>query len=200
MDSISAQEELSFIKKVIEDSKRILIIDGKNFIFWGILGSIGLLATYLSIITKNYSLINWSWMVLIFFGFVYTIFYYQKKSRTGNSQTFAGKIMNSIWFAMGIAATILGFAGGMSGAIHGIYISPSISTVVGVAYFISGIVYSSKWMTGLSAGWWLGAVIMFVFPGLHSILIMAGMMIFFQIVPGIVLYKKYCAEFSGKVV
>ncbi len=199
MDSISAQEELSFIKKIIEDSKRILIIDGKSFIFWGIIGSIGLLATYFLIITENYFLINWAWVIVIGFGSLYTVLYYSKKAKIYKSRTFAGKIMNSIWMAMGIAATILGFAGGMSGAIHGIFISPSISTVVGVAYFISGIVYDSKWMTALSAGWWIGAVIMFLFPGMHSILIMAGMMIAFQIAPGLVLYRKYSAEFSSKM-
>jgi hypothetical protein len=198
MDSISAQEELSFIKKVIEDSKKILIMDGKDFIIWGIITALGLLITYFAIITKQYSLIDWTWFILIGLGWVYAFFSNIKRAKKQKTRTFAGKIMGAIWFSMGIAATILGFIGGGSGAINGIFISPAISTVVGVAYFLSGIVYGSKWMTGLSVGWWLGAVYMFLFPGIYSLLIMAGMMLLFQIIPGIVLYRKYTVEFSGK--
>ena len=200
MDSISAQEELSFIKKVIEDSKKILIIDGKDFIIWGIIAALGLLITYLAIIMKRYMLIDWTWFILIGLGWLYSFFTNFRRNKNQKTKTFAGKIMGAIWFSMGIAATILGFIGGGSGAISGIFISPSICTVVGVAYFLSGIVYGSRWMTSLSIGWWLGAVYMFIFPGIYSLLIMAFMMLIFQIIPGIVLYRKYSHEFSGKTV
>ncbi|MGA9294184.1 MAG: hypothetical protein WCE54_23840 [Ignavibacteriaceae bacterium] len=198
MDLISAQEELSFIKKVIDDSKKILVIDGKDFIIWGIITALGLLITYFAIITKQYFLINWTWFILIGLGWIYAFVSNIKRTKKLKTKTFAGKMMGAIWFSMGVAATILGFIAGGSGAIDGIFISPAISTVVGVAYFLTGIVYGSKWMTGISIGWWLGAVYMFLFPGIYSLLIMAGMMLLFQIIPGIVLYRKYSVEFSGK--
>ncbi len=198
METNSALEELSFIKKVIEDSKKILIIDGKDFIIWGIIAALGLLTTYVAIIIKKYFLIDWSWFILIGIGWLYAFFSNFKKAKARKTRTFAGKIMGAIWFSMGIAATILGFIGGGSGAIQGVFISPSICTVVGVAYFLTGIVYGSKWITGLSIGWWLGAIYMFLFPGLYSLLMMTGMMLVFQIIPGIILYRKYSIEFSGK--
>jgi len=47
MDNVKQAEiELSFIKKVIEDSKKITVDNGMGFILWGILGVAGIILTY----------------------------------------------------------------------------------------------------------------------------------------------------------
>jgi hypothetical protein len=89
---------------------------------------------------------------------------------------------------------MFGFVGTMSGAYNSVYICPLIATVLGVSYFTSGAIQQIKWFQMLSLGWWAGAIITFVFPSIHTLLIFAIMMLFFQITPGVVLYRKWKNE------
>ena len=109
MTDLDAQQELAFIKKVMTDSRKILIDDGKGTIFWGLLISFGLLITYLSVVQNWETLLSWFWPVLIAFGWIYTIVTEIRHERKRRVKTFAGKIMAAVWIAFGISATILGF-------------------------------------------------------------------------------------------
>jgi hypothetical protein len=97
--------------------------------------------------------------------------------------------MGAVWISAGISMTILGFVGPFSAAYHGVYVSPILSAILGIAFFISGFLYDKKWVTYLSAGWWTGAIIMFIYPYLYTLLLMSCMMIAFQIIPGIIMYR-----------
>jgi hypothetical protein len=191
MAEIDAQQELAFIKKVMNDSRKILIDDGKGFIFWGILVTIGLLLTYLAIAGKWAASMGWLWPGLIAFGWIYTIVTNIRHERKRRSKTFAGKIMGGLWFSVGVSATILGFVGTYTGAYHGVHISPLISVVLGIGYLLSGLLYGKAWLSLLSIGWWAGAVVMLFMQNLETILIMICMMFFFQIVPGLILYREF---------
>jgi len=194
MKETEAKNELEFIKNVMEDSRKIIVDDGKNFIFWGIIAALGLITTYILIVEKFGEYIKWVWVVLIAIGWIYTITIHLKKEKKRRVRTFAGKILSVTWFSCGLTMTIIGIGGSFSGAISGVYIFPTISIVTGIAFAITGTVYNDKWFALLSAGWWLGGIVMFFYPGIHSILMMALMIIFFQITPGIVLYNRYKKE------
>lgn len=194
MTKIDVQQELAFIKKVMNDSRKILIDDGKGFIFWGILVTIGLLVTYLSISGKWPVSLGWFWPALVGIGWIYTIVAEIRRERKSKTSTFAGKVLGGLWLAVGISATILGFMGSLSGAYHGVFISPLISVVLGIGYLLSGILYGKSWLSLLSIGWWLGAITMFFMQNLEVILVMIGMMIFLQIIPGIILFYEFKSE------
>ncbi len=194
MTDINAQQELAFIKKVMNDSRKILIDDGKGLIFWGILVTIGLLLTYLAIVGKWTASMGWLWPGLIAFGWIYTIVTEVRRERKRSTKTFAGKIIGGLWFSIGISATIIGFVGPFTGAYHGVHISTLISIVLGIGYLLSGLLYGKTWLSLLSIGWWTGAIIMLFMQNLETILIMIGMMLLFQIVPGFILYKEFKNE------
>ena len=194
MTEIDAQQELAFIKKVMTDSRKILIDDGKGTIFWGLLISFGLLITYLSIAQRWEVSLGWFWPVLISFGWIYTIFTERRYDRRRKVKTFAGKIMGAVWIAFGISATILGFVGSLSGAYHGVIISPLISVLLGTGYLVSGFLYGKTWVSYLAIAWWVGAIVMFFMQNLETLLIMIGMMILFQVIPGIILYREFKKE------
>jgi len=188
MDDRIALDELVFIRKVIEDSKRSVVENGIGYIFWGILVFVGLMSEYLGIVFQLPTKSVWTWVVLIGFGWSYTIIANIKKHRKKPVRTFAGQILISVWISAGIAMTILGFVATTSGMIRGSAVSPLISIVLGVAYFVSGIVYDSKWVKLLSAGWWISGIGMFYIHSVHQILVMAFMMMFLQVIPGFVFY------------
>ena len=172
---------------------RILIDDGKGFIFWGILVTVGLLLTYSAIAGEWTISLAWLWPGLIGFGWIYTLVTEIRSERKRKTKTFAGKIMGGLWLSIGISATILGFVGTLSGAYHGVYISPLISIVLGIGSY-AGLLYGKSWLSLLSIGWWAGAIIMFFMHNLETLLIMIGMMFFLQIIPGIILFKRFKNE------
>ena len=194
MNDLDAQQELAFIKKVMQDSRKIIIDGGKGFVFWGLLISFGLLITYLSIAQSWETSLNWFWPVLVAFGWIYTIITEVRSEKKRKAKTFAGKIVGAVWVSFGISATILGFIGTISGAYHGVFINPLISVLLGTAYLVSGILYGKPWVSYLAAGWWIGAIVMFFMQNLETLLMMIGMLIFFQIIPGIILYKEFKKE------
>ncbi len=198
MTDLDARQELAFIKKVMTDSRKILIDDGKGTIFWGLLISFGLLITYLSVVQNWEAFLSWFWPVLIAFGWIYTIVTEMRHERKRRVKTFAGKIMGAVWIAFGISATILGFVGTVSGAYHSVIISPLIAVLLGTGYLVSGLLYGKSWVSYLSIAWWGGAIVMFFMQNLETLLIMIGMMILFQVIPGIILYREFKKEKTVK--
>jgi len=103
MTDLDAQQELAFIKKVMTDSRKILIDDYKGTIFWGILISFGLLITYLSVAQRWESTLSWFWPALIGFGWIYTIVTEIRRERKRRVKTFCSldcfwNISNNSWF------------------------------------------------------------------------------------------------------
>ncbi|MBS1516678.1 MAG: hypothetical protein JSS91_01170 [Bacteroidetes bacterium] len=191
MESKQAELELSLIKKIMEDTRRINIDNGVHYIFWGILVAAGLLINYLMLIMDFYEkYAGFVWLVLMISGVVADILIGKHQSKRSRVSTYGGRLLSSLWLASGIAMFIFGFVGSFAGAYNPIYICPIIATSLGISYFTSGSIQQLKWLKMVSLGWWSGAVVMFLFPGIHTLLIFALMIILFQIVPGIVLNKK----------
>jgi hypothetical protein len=74
-----------------------------------------------------------------------------------------------------------------------------MAVILGVSYFVTGVIYGQRWISYLSIGWWLGAVITFIWSGMNSLLVFAFMMVVLQILPGIVFYKKFKKEFQENI-
>lgn len=194
MDNKTAIDDLQFIKRIIADSKTTIIYNGKEYIFWGVIVSIGLLLVYFNFIFSYKINSFYLWVVIIGIGWIYSFLSSRKRKRDYRTITFAGKILGVVWLATGIGMTIIGFLGTVSGAIDRIFVSPLLSVLLGVAFLITGYIHNEGWIKFLSVGWWLGAIYMFFFPGIQTVLIMAAMMTFFQVVPGLYLYNKYKKE------
>ncbi|MGA7723598.1 MAG: hypothetical protein WCA84_20700 [Ignavibacteriaceae bacterium] len=191
MDELSAQEELAFIKKVIQDSRKVIYADGKEFIYWGIIITICLIFTYFTAlypVKGPINIVSVFWFLIVCLAALGSTFFIKKKYKSSKTKSLVGQVLEKIWFANGIGMMLVAFVGGFSGAIQGIYISPLMSSFLGGSYFISGYIYGKKWVSFLAFIWWIGAAIMFIFPGLYVCLMMAAMMILLQIIPGIILY------------
>jgi len=196
MEKTQAESEIALIKKIMDDSRRIVCEDGKDYIIWGVLVLIGLIGTYLSIVWRVYNFIGWIWIVTMGSGWIFAITTHWKRDSKEKVKTFAGKVLTVLWISSGIAMSLIGFVAAASKAIGPWSISPLISIVLGVAYAVSGMIYGNKWIRSLAAGWWAGAVAMFIWTGSHSLLIFGLMMVLFQIAPGIVLYLRWKKEFQ----
>lgn len=195
MDNTIAQEELAFIRKVMSDSRTIIYDDGKPGIVWGIIVALGMLATYIDAMTELHFEVAWLWIGLSALGWAYIYYYRRTKIKKYRMRTLAGKMIGAIWgscgLCIGLTITLTYVAPQISGewVIHPIALTSICSILVGMAYYITGIVYGKAWVGNISYGWWLGAIVMLFWPSVHVLLIYAGMLIAFQVVPGIILYR-----------
>ena len=197
MDRIEAQDDLAFVRKVIQDSRKIIVDDGMLYIVWGILVVIALAFEHVVVSFEFPFDAVWGWIGFIGFGYLYTFWFVVKRRSWPCARTFAGKILMAIWVACFIAMSILGFVGYSSGAVVGV--APFLATVLGIGYFLSGIVLSHSWIRNLAFAWWCGAIVMFLWSGSHNRELFGLMMILFQILPGILLYSRWKKQLTGEV-
>jgi len=196
MDSIDAQQELAFIKKVIDDSRTAIGGEGKDLIVWGLLVVIGMVTMFIDsqfgfAISK---LVLWA--ALIGIGWTYTLiseFQHRKRTRF---RTFGGKILGSLWMGCGIVMTLIGFLATTTGALKSWAIVPMISLILGIGYFVTGVVHDNLWTRRSAYGWWGCAIVMLIWPGQYMFLLFAAMMIMFQILPGFKLYQQWKSQYA----
>jgi hypothetical protein len=186
-----AEEEISVIKKIMEDSKKAIVDNGWHYIYWGSIVTAALVTNYIMVL-QNVSVNSQGmlWFISMTGAAIIEGVIERKREKHAKVKTFAGKLLNTLWSGSGICMFILGFAGILSGAYNAIMIFPLISIVLGMAYLISGIIQNVKWLSALCIFWWAGSIIMLLFPGLHSMLVFAAMIVCFQIIPGLVMFAK----------
>jgi len=133
MDTKQAELELSEIKRIMEDSRRIMIDDGTGFILWGSLVAMGLISSYLSVLGYlEWKVSSIAWFALIGLGWLITIFQLRREKKERKAVSFAGKVAGAIWGSAGITMTIIGFVGSYSGLVKGMGISPLMACVLAV--------------------------------------------------------------------
>lgn len=194
MEDFNPQDELLYIKKVIEDSKRSYVEDGRDYILWGVIVTVGLIATYFSILARQFHYTQITWIVLGGFGWAFSFYSHRRGGKRHKARTFAGRVVTSVWIAVGLTLTVFLMVGLLFRVYPDYMISPLAAIINGIGFFITGAVISNNWIRGLSFCWWGGALYMLFFPSLEMILVLAGMMLFFQTLPGVIIYFRWKKE------
>ncbi|MFQ6677094.1 MAG: hypothetical protein ACE5D0_02135 [Fidelibacterota bacterium] len=186
------QDDLAYIKKIIEESRKNVCSSGIHLMVWGIIIPIALVVSWFLARFNINGITEWiHWVLVIIGGWLFELIYNQRVERKRSVRTYSEKVDGMMWLSLGITMTMIGFVGTAAGAFSTLYLSPILCTILAVGYFTSGVLYDAKWIRNLAVGWWAGAVIMFIFPGLYHLLFMAGMMIFFQTIPGYIIHKNW---------
>jgi hypothetical protein len=163
--------------------------------------------TYLSALTQRDLYSGFIWLGLVLYGWG-TIIYYiiQKRKQPDRARSFMDRIQGSIWGACGGTLglgliLILMFPHREEGpSINPIYACYLTSLILGIAYFLSGVANDLKWLRNIGFAWWAGAIAMYLWPTVHVLGIYAAMLILFQVIPGIILqrrYKRITSEAAG---
>ncbi len=194
MESQKAQENLQFIRTVMEDSRRSVADNGMHYISWSVVTALGIIGTYIVVMMQKPGFyILGIWALAVGLGWL-SSFVIGGKGAGGRPVTFAEKMLTSVWAATGITMTITAFAGILTGAIHPNLIPAFIATIIGIPYFLSGIIYNLNWFKMLAVVWWAAGLVFFIWQSFHTLAVLGGLMIFCQALPGLYLYRKFNRE------
>jgi hypothetical protein len=197
-NTMGPDAELQYIRKIIADSRASFVEDGMPYIWWGLIVATGMSVNYISVLTQRDLYAGYIWIGLVLFGWGTIIKYMVEKKKQGiKAHSFIDRIQGAIW---GTCGGTLGLAvilivciqhSGDTPSIHPLYACFVSSLILGIAYFLSGIANDLNWLRNVGFAWWVAAVAMYLWPSVHVLGIYAGMLIVFQVVPGIILQKRY---------
>ncbi len=193
-----AELELSFIKKVIEDSRRVTIDNGIGFIVWGILGLLGIILAYINYYMHTGISSLYIWLGVFGIGLVHLFYTLYKERKREKVKTFAGIILGAVWVSCILATVFIMFIPLFVGDFPGKVTLSSTIFMIGVGYYISSYILNNKFIKYNSYIWWLTGFLnlILVFP--HSQMVyLAMLLLFFQVIPGMMLYKKWKKEINN---
>ncbi len=192
MDQQSAIEEIALIRRVMDESRRFALDNGKYYLLWGALITVAIFAQYALILTNNKGIAElWLWIVTIGIGWLVSSLFGMREASGPSGWPIGAKLVALVWASTGVVMTIIGFAGPFSGGLHSWAICPALAAVMGGSYAISSLIYRLKWVAFVGVAWWLGSLLMFAVKGIATLPIFGFMMIFFQILPGLVFYRMW---------
>jgi hypothetical protein len=192
------EDELQYIRNIIADSRKAFVEDGKPYIIWGLIVAVGMGVTYLSALMQRDLFSGYVWLGLILYGWG-TIIYYiiQKRKQPDRARSFMDRIQGSIWGAcggtlgLGLILILMFPHSANEPSINPIYACYFTSLILGIAYFLSGVANDLKWLRNIGFAWWAGAIVMYLWPSIHVLGLYTAMLLVFQVIPGIILQRRY---------
>ena len=184
-----AADDLAYIRRVMEETRRYTAAQGVFFVIWGVAMTAAILLTWLQITGSlggsNYAV----WAITMFLGWVTTMYFAWRQQRDSVAPHQA-RLIGMNWTAVGIAMGLAFFVGTPFHTI-GFQAIPGLSALfVGVGIFNTAHLSGIRWLAGVGVIWLLTGALMLAWPGFHTMLLMAALLVFGQILPGMVLMRE----------
>jgi hypothetical protein len=197
MDQGQAQQELAFIRQMMQSARRATYVSGAFFILWSLITGLGLLGTWL-LTTGKLTLLSdpgiatfWLWMALDMIGLAGTVLIIRRNRRMAQAVANpAGRLIGLSWFAVAAGILIVAIVGIGSGSISGDVMCAISAVFIGIGVFNSGLLADLKWLRNLAFGWWVGGGLMLAAPGLWNLWFMALLLFLLYFIPGFVLSRR----------
>jgi hypothetical protein len=195
MTQEQAQQDLAFIRDLMQSARRATYLSGAFFIVWSIVSGLGLLGTWL-LVTQQLTLpfdsgigVFWLWILMDVIGFIGTVLIIRRNHQRAVANP-AGRMIGLSWFSIAVGILLISIVGGSSGTIPG-ELMCAISTIfIGMGVFNSGFLSGIQWLRNVAFAWWLGGALMLASPGLWNLWFMALLLFAFYFIPGIVLSRR----------
>lgn len=190
MDKERAQEDLTMIRRLMEDSRREVVDRGKHFVVWGVIGAVGSGLTYGIAVGWTALSAIWLWVGLMAVGWTASTSIGWRDARRARVTTAGRHLLSTVWVTSAITLTLVAVAG-MFGSVLEVALLPAVlSVLLGGPVVATGVLADENWLKLVGVGWWVGGGIMLFAPGLYTLLLMAAMSFVLLAVPGGVLYAR----------
>ena len=189
MNHEQIKQEISIIKSMIEKTRKETAESGHLFIFMGLAAAIFVLVISLLEIYKLSHLVLPAMIVLtIINGF---IGYLVVSKASKKVKSYPKTVVTSLWAICGMTLLMMTFLFPFLKVYPFSALGTLVSMVLGIAVFMTGVIYEMSFIIWFSLAWWLGAVLMALIESEFRFLIMIAMIIIGWIFPGIILNKRF---------
>lgn len=201
MDFESLQSDLKFIREVVENNRKVFIDNGLMFISSGIFITIGVLMNYVLVAFQLQDYILYAWGGLIVILILTNMIVGTKYQTKLGKKTFASEMFSYTWLACGIPIMIFFIMFIITGTPAFPAFIAATASMLGIAYFLTGFITDFNLMKVLAVGWWIGALLSLLWDKFGDYqtlgLLFSFMVIIFEIVPGIIIYRKWKRIYNG---
>jgi len=200
MNEDAVRDDIAFIRRTMEQGRRVVGAWGPDVLVWGIAIAIGYFGTYARV--RGYWTIDpdWLWLACTLLPWAYTLRRLPARLFARQPDAPAERGLASPlamqWFACGIFLTILGLATIFSGDRDPWWINPAVAGVMGIGFFASSFLSNVTWLRWVGIAWWAGEVALFALRQRPEAFLLAGaLMLVLLAVPGFVLMRgrRECA-------
>lgn len=140
MDPATAPDNLSAIRRLMEQSQRGVYESGKHYVFWGLTIAVGLGLTYL-MLNDAPRAIPWIWGACLAVGWVVATWLGVRDAARAPVDSLIGRTVAGIWIGCGVSTTLVGVLGPYTGTIRSAALPAVIAAVLGAGYFASSFAY-----------------------------------------------------------
>ncbi|CAN5335634.1 hypothetical protein BH24PSE2_BH24PSE2_24390 [soil metagenome] len=152
------QQDLNFIRGVVESGRRAARVDAAPLLAWGLLTVAGIVGVYAVPALDTV----WFWLIVIGLAWAYTAARAWSPSAHHEVSLLAHRALHRLWFAVLTGMTLVGFVGYFSGVVPAPAIVPVIATLFGVAYLASGALLDFRPAAAIGVAWWIVAIVLFI--------------------------------------
>lgn len=193
MDDEAAREDIAFIRRTMEQGRRVAGAWSADMLVWGIAVTLGYAGTYARV--RGWWTLdpNWLWAACIVLAWLYTLWRRLARQRIAGQADAVRRPVSALamlWFACGIFLTIAGFATILGNDPNTWWINAVAAGVMGIGFFVSSFLCDLAWMRWVALAWWGGEIAIFALRQRPEGLLLAGaLMLVLLVVPGVVLMR-----------
>ena len=186
--SLSEQESLQLITKMIRQAKNNYYESGLGALLWGFTNFICFVLVYLEEDT-NWFKMPFNPFYLMFITFILQFYFDAREKKYKQTVTFKNETCQYVWITFGISVLILTIAGGFANI--GYIVLPLLLLLFGIPTFITGLInkFPPFIIGGISC--WIFCIIAFFYKSDFTYLLVAAGAGLAWIIPGFILRARF---------
>ena len=191
MNKVKANEEIRFIKEMIERTREITAGSWMFLLVWGIVAILGVIGMYILVFFETYIWIWLNWVVFVGIGVIFTIVYGAKLERRAGVKSYAHSTTAHLSRACGVGFILVGFIFPLLKLYTWGPIPVFISLIAGIFVFTQGGIYDWNLLKWCGLIWWIGALGMVFIHENYRALFFIPLLLIGYIMPALVLRSMY---------
>lgn len=181
------QQDLAYIRQVMEQTRRYTLIKGDYFIVWGLLICLWLSSNAIALLMHRSLPVFELLALVIIVGWAHTLWANRQATRYEPVAGYAGRMVGLTWAACGICMMLVIFVGIPFGGVNPASLGGIMAVFMGLGVFMTGVLSGMTWFRNLGLGWWAGAVALFTVHGIVGLWIGPVLLLVLFMAPGVVL-------------
>lgn len=186
-----AADDLEFIRRVIEESRRTVALDATPFLVWGGLVIAGIVIELLVVRFSADVDPVWIWMTLIAIGLLSSLRGWRRRRRRLGASGLAERALAAVWWGCWMAMVGIGFGGYFLAGLSGAPLIATLAAVMGVGFFATGALTDHDLLRWLGPAWWLTALALFALSDALALLVFGAAVLSFQVLPGLAFQRRW---------